>query len=298
MKNILNYFYNLYPNKIIKNTRESYFYFNNKKFYIKKINRPIEDLELIININLKLESINKTVYKILNNKENKYYFEYEKEYYIVLMVIKNENEILDIFDLFNFNNLIKTDKNTIINRNDYLNLWSEKIDYYEYMMSLINEDDLLINTSFSYFIGWAEVAVSYYSETISNVSSSNNFYLSHKRLSNITSKEIYNPLNFIFDYPLRSLSEFLKNNFINDEIDYIEFESFIKKNNFNEFDLRIFFARMIYPSFYFDLFLEYQESRDKTKLKDVILKASDYEKFLKNIFHIINKYVNIPNYLN
>ena len=161
MKNILNYFYNLYPNKIIKNTRESYFYFNNKKFYIKKINRPIEDLELIININLKLESINKTVYKILNNKENKYYFEYEKEYYIVLMVIKNENEILDIFDLFNFNNLIKTDKNTIINRNDYLNLWSEKIDYYEYQISQVGKKYPLLCDSLSYFIGMGENAISY-----------------------------------------------------------------------------------------------------------------------------------------
>ena len=61
MKTLINYNYNLFPNEITKVKGNYYFFVENSKYYIVKLNRPVEDLKLLILVNSKLEQTNNAV---------------------------------------------------------------------------------------------------------------------------------------------------------------------------------------------------------------------------------------------
>ena len=127
MKNVLNYKYNLYPDRVI-NVKDSYYFFiDNNKYYIVKLNRQLEEIDLIFSVNKKLELMNKAVYSIVLDKENKKYFDFEEKNYMILKVLKEENKSLKLFDIIEFNKLLKTKSKNLLNRNDWKKLWSEKI---------------------------------------------------------------------------------------------------------------------------------------------------------------------------
>lgn len=296
MKTLINYKYNLFPSDIIKVKNGYYFFYNDLKYYIVKLNRPVTDLELIINVNEKLEKLNKAVYKILPNIKKEYYFEYESNNYIVILVLKNEQTVIDLIDLINFNKLVKTKEETLLNRNDWKKLWSDKIDYFEYQMSMVNETNQIINGSFSYYVGLAENAISYFNDTILEEKiTSKELVISHKRIIEpIYSGKIFNPLNFIFDYDVRDTAEYLKTKFFKDKLDWDEIEYVFKGKNYSRASLRLFYARLLYPSYYFDAYEEYKETKSTKNLRKIISKAKEYEDFLFDMFVIIKKQQPIP----
>lgn len=296
MKTLLNYKYNLFPDKIIKSKSDYYFFYAEVKYYVVELNRPIDDLNLLVNVNEKLESFARAVYKILPSLKKEYHFLYEGKNFIVIKVLKNENEIIDLIDLNMFNKLLKTRENTLLNRNDWKKLWEEKIDYFEYGMSMVNETNTLVNGSFSYYVGLAENAISYYNDTIlEEPIKENELYISHKRIiTPIVSGNIYNPLNFIFDYNVRDTAEYIKTKFFNDKIDWDEIDYIFNKNIYSKFSLRLLYARLLYPSYYFDAYEQYLADKKEEKLKKIISKSKEYEDFLFDIFIYIKKITPIP----
>lgn len=298
MKTTLNYYYNLYPEEILKVNNNYYFFYNEEKYYILLLSRPTEDIDLLCEVNKKLQSFNKAGYLIMLDKNGKKYFKYENQIYIILKIEKEEeeDEVFDINKLIMFNNLIKTKDQNLLTKNNWKQLWSEKVDYFEYQLT-VTENETIIEKSINYYIGIAENAISYVSDTLTEEKQQvSELVLSHKRIMYpILSSKIYNPLNFIFDYEVRDIAEYIKTNFFNNNLNWDEIENLILSRRYNRFSLRMLYARLLYPSYYFDVYEKYKKNDKKEKeLKRIISLNEQYEELLFDIYILIKKIVPIP----
>ena len=108
---------------------------------------------------------------------------------------------------------------------------------------------------------------------------------------------LYNPLNIIFDYRARDTSEYIKNSFfINNTGIFDEMKYYIKRNNLTYEDVRLIIARLLYPSFYFEMcedILIYNQS--ETIITKVTDKLSQYEEYLFKIITFFRNYYDVPN---
>ena len=180
---------------------------------------------------------------------------------------------------------------------DWATLWEKKIDEFEISISEINDEYPLIQESFSYYIGLAENAISYFKDTINEEDMKDvKINLNHRRIDeSAKSANINNPLTFTFDYEVRDIAEYIKSKFFKGIIDFDEIDDLLISNNFSRASLRILFSRLLYPSYYFDevknIFI-YDENENI--VKTYINKCEIYEDFLIDIYNLINKKVNIP----
>lgn len=294
MIDIIKYKYNLYPENVINDNNEYYFYLLGKKYKIIELKRDLKELEIIVEASITLLKNNILIDKILINKDKKYYFENGDKYYCVLETQKKNEEIIDLTDILAFNNLLKTNKKTIINRDNWKELWSEKIDYFEYQISEMGIKYNLILNSFSYYVGMAENAIIYLNYL--QDTKYKEYYLNHKRIFfPVVSTDILNPLNFIFDFKERDISEYLKTMFFNNENPLEELEKIIINNNFDKNSAILIYSRLLFPSYYFDLYEEIlNKNKDEKEILKIINKVEEYEDFLCDAHSILNRKFNIP----
>ena len=103
-----------------------------------------------------------------------------------------------------------------------------------------------------------------------------------------------NPICFVVDLEVRDYAEYFKSLFFDGGDVYQEIVSFLKRVRVGSFSLSVFFARLIYPSYYFDLFEKVilnDESSDI--LINILNKQEDYNKFLNFVYKEILKYTPI-----
>ena len=61
------------------------------------------------------------------------------------------------------------------------------------------------------------------------------------------------------------------------------------------YDYFLFFVRLFYPSFYFDVYEQIVENNcDEQKILDAIEKTPLYEKLIKDVYAYLSNYINIP----
>ena len=171
--------------------------------------------------------------------------------------------------------------------NDWYYLWTNKVDYLEYQISQIGKKYSLIRESFSYYIGLAENAIS----LIKGVSNKNFYSLTHKRIEyNYTTYDLYNPLNFNIDLRIRDVCEYFKSCFFNDINVNEQVRLYLFYNKLNYEESCCFMARMLFPTYYFDMYEKIITGEsDDSSLKNIINKANEYEKLLREI----NLYLNL-----
>ena len=204
-----------------------------------------------------------------------------------------ENKEIDLIDIVNFQNgLILNPEKSKLYRNDWANLWSEKIDYFEYQVREIGKEKELILNSFSYYVGLAENAISYVNNTNENYKGEYLLKLSHKRVYYPNyAINFYNPLSFIFVLRIRDVAEYIKNSFFKKENGYLELEYYLKTNKLSNYEYRMLYARLLYPSYYFDLYEKIMDNElEEDVLIDIISLVNEYEIFLKKVFILINQY--------
>ena len=126
------------------------------------------------------------------------------------------------------------------------------------------------------------------------------YFIVHKRL--LTSSklyDLYDPFNLIYDVKSRDFSEYIKNYFFsnNENNDaFLVFENNIGLFNFNSYELLLFYIRLLYPSFYFDVYEKIVENgEEESKLDIIIDNIEKYEIFLKEITLFLEKYITLPN---
>ena len=213
MKETLEYYYGIDVNTIDEQDGKYHFKLNNEDFFFVYYNRGIDELDDIIGVNNEMIKKGIDVHKIMLNRNNSYLTTLNG-YNYMLFSVSNLKEEYDIFDMVSISEkLMVTDAKGKLYRNNWGELWASKIDYFEYQVRELAYEKSVIKDSFSYYIGLAEVAISYVNNT--NFSYKNSFaprlVLSHRRVFYPNYKLNYlNPLSFIFDMEVRDIAEYIK----------------------------------------------------------------------------------------
>lgn len=297
MKEYVYYYYNMDVDTINNNDNYYSFFHNGNLYYFVYFNRTIEELNDLININLELKNKGINVHDIIMNKFNYPLSKIGELTYVLLKINGQKDELVDIFTIANMNNkLVLNNKTSKLYRNNWGELWSKKIDYLENQISELGKNKLIILDSFGYYVGLAENAISYVNRA--NEVYANDYHkicLSHRRIFYPnTILNYYNPLSFIFDLEERDVAEYLKYMFFYGDEAFQELCAYLKITTLNTYGYHMLYARLLYPSYYFDLFEEVMNNnKDENDLLKIIDKVNDYELFLKNVYKEISKYTNL-----
>ena len=296
MKNAINFYYNLKPENINNYNNYYYFYYNKYLYVLLLYNEDLKYINDIYNLNVSLLSLNIPIHQIIINKNNSIISLINNNYYILYKIlIKNYNRKKKIKNINYLNSIIIT--NNIDNNWDYL--WSTKIDYLEYQINQSGKKYPLIVESFSYFVGLTENAISYAKNaTLELKKDYNNIgVITHKKLNiNDTLFNLYDPLNITIDYKIRDLAEYIKNSFFEDNFNiFNELNYYFKKNYLSIYLIRLLFARILYPSFYFNLYDDIiSNKKEEKELLKITSRINEYEQYLYEIYLYLKKIYNIP----
>ena len=141
----------------------------------------------------------------------------------------------------------------------------------------------------------AENAISYYNDI--QIDNNYKYVISHKNFRfNDTVEALYNPLNIIFDYRARDISEYIKNAFFLNNINiYNELTEFLKVKGLSITDVKLIIARLMYPSFYFEMYEDILiDNNDEKIIVPIVDKLPEYEKYLANVIDYFRSYYDIP----
>lgn len=296
MKNAINYYYNIYVNDLVKNNDDYRFYLNNEEYHLIVFNRPFDDIKPLYNLNLEMRKRGILVHNIILNKLNQIVTLINDKPYILLKLTNYKNDKVFLNDINYIQNNtynIKSDKE--LDRFDWIKMWSDKIDYYEYQISQLGKKYPILCDSLSYYIGLGENAISYLANNMKQYNIDSRVVVSHKRVRiDDGSFEFYNPINFIVDSRIRDLCEYIKNSFFKNELNLFEVKSFIDKANFTNYEYILLFSRLLFPTYYFDI---YDEIINNDLDERIILKITDknieYENLLNEIYYYIVQEKNI-----
>lgn len=291
MKNILEFYYNLsLEEEILNRNGNYYFVVNNNSFVFRPFygnNNSIDDIYKLNNYLSNFSYIDKIILNKFNSPITKV-----KDILYVLILLKGNNNI----NLSIISNLASIDIPSFksLERNNWEVLWGNLIDYYEMQIGQNEKKYPLIRESFDYFVGMGENAISYLVNTKKEVKP--NFYdkkvLSHNNLYN----SLFDPLNIILDHKARDLAEYIKLSFFNNNQNiFKELDEYFYYNHYSFYGMRILFARIIYPSFYFKLYDEIlSKKKEEKELNSIIKRIDEYELYLSNIYFYLRKYYDIP----
>ena len=300
MKETIKYYYNIDIDDLKEQDGKYFFKYQNQDFFFVYFNRNIEELNdiLICVNNMKEKGID--VHNIIINRNGQYLTKINNFDYI-LMSVNNYNEEYDIFDMINIANKLTLNYNTSkLYRNNWSNLWTQKMDYFEYQIRELGINKTVIKDSFSYYLGLAENAISYVNNTNLKYNALNNakITLAHRRIFYPNYKlNFLNPLAFIFDLEVRDIAEYLKAMFFasdNAEDVIEELKYYLQIKTLSIYEYHMLYARLLYPSYYFDLYENIMNNDEsEEKLVNIIKKNKEYELFLKNAYLEISKYAPI-----
>lgn len=284
MKNLINYYYNLLINEFKRVGDHFLFEIENDKYEFLPFEYNIRKFEKIYAI---LVNNNKYCHEIIINKENSMLTFYNEKMYILLKKNLYIDSEVTFEDILNYDEMIFEDG--ILN---WKKLWKEKIDYYEYQISQLGFKYKLLGESISYYIGLSELAIN----LLNFVDMKNiKFYICHKRINfNDKLDSIFNPLNIVVDNKTRDIGEFLKSQYINNCMDINQTILAIEKVSLDYNESILLLARLIYPSYYFDMYDEIiQEKISEIKINEYIKKNVCYETFVKSVYKYLKVKYNI-----
>lgn len=298
MKETLEYYYGLDIESIEELDGKYHFKIENQDYFFAFYNRGIEELEDIINVSNEMVKKGINVHKILINRNNSFLTKVG-EYNYILFAVSNLNEEYDIFDMVKISEkLVLNNNKSNLYRNNWGTLWSEKIDYFEYQVRELSIEKDVVKNSFSYYVGMAENAISYVNNT--NMKYGGDAYrivLSHRRVFYPNYKLNYlNPLSFVFDLEVRDIAEYLKAMFFKKDISFCldELSSYLKIRHLSLYEYQMLYARLLYPTYYFDVYESVMNKNgDEEQLVNIIKKCDSYEEFLKKAYLEISKYAKI-----
>lgn len=180
-----------------------------------------------------------------------------------------------------------------LSRNHWYEMWCEKIDYFEYQWSQFGKKYPLIFESFPYYVGLAENAISLLNQVTFNKYP---ITLSRRRIHYYdTITDYYNPLNFIFDTRVREVAEYFKSKFYTNPFVIDEIILYLSYTTLTKEEWILFFIRMLFPTYYFDLFEEILlDGKEEHSIQFIINKNKEYEILLKKLYLFIKSKVSIP----
>lgn len=294
MKNIINYYYNLNPNKIKQIFNYYYFYINNELYYFIIYQRKKEDINAIYEFNQNMLKKNILVNEIINNTTNTIITFINQIPYILIKISININKPITLPEIFYLSNHNIPYQNELM-RSNWANLWAQKIDYLEYHQEQNTKKYQLLSESFNYFIGLAENAISYINNIPPHIKieKTDIGVISHNKLKlDDTIYSLYDPTNIIIDHKARDISEYIKLSFFKDNYQiFDELDEYFKHNYFSFYGISLLIARTLYPSFYFELYDEIiQGITNESSILKITSRIDEYENYLNDIINYFHKY--------
>lgn len=296
MKNAIRYYYNLIPEDIHQINKKYKFKVNNNDYILEPYTHSMQELDDIYELQLELSCIgffNNQI--VLNN--NKEIFTNINGIFYVMLKVNVVNRRIDVSDILMFNNLnVDFNKFSNILRNNWYNLWIDKVDYLEYQISQFGKKYQLIRESGAYFIGIVENCIS----LLANVNDGRGqITVSHSRTTISTMLVDYlNPINFVLDIRVRDMAEYIKDCILK-RFDIVNILDVIKKyiyfNRLNVYEINLLFIRILYPSYYFDMC---EDIIDRKSEEDELMSILDniyyIENYIKKIYIELRCVSNIP----
>ncbi len=290
MKDLLNYYYYIITDRINMLNHNYYFTYLNNNFCLYRYENNLNTLEEIFNLNTYMLYNNYKINRIILNREGKIATFYNNNYYVLVLLQYNNKNFITLKDIIQFNQ--KLVNINLLNRTNWFLLWSNKIDNIEYSIKHLMHKYKLIYNSIYYYIGLTENALTYLK--LININNKN-ISISHKRVSAFcTLSEFYNPLNLIIDFRIRDLAEYIKAAFFEKRMTVLDIINYLKRIKMQDEDYVYFYIRMLYPSYYFDLYdLVILEKIKEEKILNITLYQEDYEYLLYEIYLLIRSHINI-----
>lgn len=288
MKNAINYYYNLYPENIHQTEKGYYFVINQTRYFLIKYIGDPKDIQKIYEMHLYLLNQNFYIHPIVLNIQNQILTYINNEPYILMITIYYNNKI-NISDITSFIKIA----NSKIEIPNWGELWAQKNDYLEYQISMLGKKHPLIRESFSYYVGLGETAIQLVN-SLEKVSVP--LVYSHRRLGiNDTWYDLYNPLNLTIDYQVRDIAEYLKSQFFNGKNIEKDLTYYLNSAKLSTYEYMLFLARLIYPTYYFDLYEEVITDRaNDEEIKKIISKVDDYETIIKKVYQYYKSFLPVP----
>ena len=291
MKNTIEYYYNFISINITKKNNKMIFNYNNINYEIiesLRTNEELREIYLLLLSEKEYSKItltkNKNVSIIHNNKQ-----------YIIEQTMNNSGEI-GINEILSKNRIKDIEKYKAIRRDDWYKLWIEKIDYINYQRTHIKGNNEVLEQYIDYYIGLSENAISYLlNANNAQKDERDKPVVSHRRINSIKKEEYYDANNIIVDHYVRDIGEYFKHLFFNTNIDINFILKIIKNLNLSEYGFRLLFCRLLFPTYFFDVYEQIiNNNESEKKIISIINKSSKYEEFLKVIYREINKKTRIP----
>lgn len=293
MKNIIEFYYNIRIDEI-HNKDDYYFFVLNKNHYIFK--PYFDDIDKALDIYKlnRLLSERTNIDNIILNRYGNPITKVNNSFYV--LILSNNRNNFTLADISNMANVSDINNQPLdkLERNNWEILWANKIDYFEMQVHENAKKYPLIRESFDYFIGLSENAISYLVNTKREVSPTiyDMKVISHNSLDN----SLYDPSNIILDHKARDVAEYIKMSFFNNNLNiFKELEEYFHYNYYSIYGIRVLFARILYPSFYFDLYDGIISGKnDEKQLNMIIDKINDYEIYLYNVYLFLKRFYDIP----
>ncbi len=298
MKETIEFYYGIRVENIYLDNDAYHFEYDGGEYYFVYCARNEKELVDLIECSKELKTKSIDCHDIILNNSGKVITLIDEVSYVLLRV-RNKDEEYQITDIIQMNKKTRLNDNQKKNyRNNWEELWSKKIDYIENQLQELHPDSLITN-SIDYYIGLCENAISYLNNTTIKYAISNldNVTLAHRRLYYPNYKLNYlNPLSFIFDLEVRDIAEYIKNTFFKGENAFLELQTYLKSTRLTVYSYNMLFARLLYPSYYFD---QYELIINKHVKQDGMLKiieqVDEYEQFLKKAYQEISLYAPLEN---
>lgn len=293
MRNTIKYYYNIDIDEIHQQNKMYKFSKNGNFYVLYPYQRTIEELKEIYEIHLNIQRSGYYCHKMIKNNNHELITRINEHNYVLLQTYILEKKVT-YNDIYAFSKtIIKLDNYRRINRTNWIKLWSEKTDYIEYQINQLGQKYPVLRETSDYYIGIVENCIlMLYLNKEKNIDIS----ISHSRINNKTTLfDLYNPLNFIIDYRVRNIAEYIKNNLYENEEIIMDLKNMIEQNNLGESDIIYLFIRLLYPSNYFDIFENIINGKvSEESIKKMLKKNNIYEKNIKNIYQYIYKRIKIP----
>ncbi len=278
MKNTIMYFYEFDNfNYVKQNNRYKIEYKGDIYYFYYVVNKLelIESSKLIFNKN--------GYYKIILNKDSSIISNVGGKDYCLFKEEVKDFDILEEINNYEFIN------SNLLNRSNWVELWSKKIDYLEYQLLHVEGKYNILSDYIDYFIGLGEVAISYVNNALESLLKTDldKICLSHKR---INYEDYFNPLNVVIDHKARDCSEYLKFVFYNNSYKKIDLGNIIKNYNLSRYGYHLLFGRMLFNSYFFDKYdLIVNGIIEEVEVIPIIKRIEEYECFLSYIYKVISE---------
>lgn len=293
MKNVIAYYYNLYSYNIHQQQDIYRFSVGNAHYVLAPC--EIAEIKSIYEMCKILTQNGIYVHQIVPTISNNMYISFNNKSYVLIQYYGDLNQKIKFSDITNFSNSTANINLEKIVEPNWGVLWSNKIDYFEYQVSQFGKKYPKIRESISYYIGLAETGISLYMN--SKISGDNHLTICHKRIGESSSLyDLYNPLNLIVDYKVRDAAEYFKELFLVKDNDvFQEIIEYFQREYLSPYDCFVFFIRMFYPSFYFDMYEQIIANKvEESKLQQIIEKTQSYEYLLKSLYFYLSNYIDMP----